>query len=152
MQSRDEFGIGSWFWLAPLIGYNVGMATVLALAELCIATGVLFSAFKRFRGQGIGWWIALGFAAILGGSIGIWLGFRFSYHLDPRVLVHGFPVPEAFYVLEHYTDGTQQWVDFITPTPTLIATANAFFVLSIAIAAITITHFFVLRWRRQSVA
>jgi hypothetical protein len=127
------------------------MAPILALAELCTAAGVMYYAFKRFKDQSIGWWIALGLTSIAGGGIGIWLG-GFSYHLDPRVLVHGFPVPGAFHVLEYYEDGTQQWVDFVCPAPTLIAAANAIFIFSAAIAAMTIANVLALRWRRQPAA
>lgn len=126
------------------------MAPLFALAELGIAACVVFFTCKSFSARKVTrkWWIVLGSTAIVAGLAGAWFGFFFSYQLSSRVVVYGFPVPEAFHALETYDDGTQQWVDFITPAPFPVAVANACLLLSIPVALVWLAHFFVSRFRR----
>jgi hypothetical protein len=118
------------------------MAPVFALAEIGIAACVVFFACKSFRERGVagGWWLILGSTALVAGVVGAWFGFNFSYQPSSRVVVYSFPVPGAFHVLETYDDGTQQWVDFVTPAPLLVAVANACLLLSIPVAWVWLAH------------
>jgi hypothetical protein len=55
---------------------------------------------------------------------GVYFGFFFSYRCSPKVVIHGFPVPYAFLVLESFIDRTEGWVDYVTPLPWLFAATN----------------------------
>lgn len=61
---------------------------------------------------------------LVGAGIGIYLTFFFSYQVHPDAEVHSFLFPLAFLVLERYDDGTERWVDFVTPMPMLVASSN----------------------------
>lgn len=78
---------------------------------------------------------------LTGACVGFYFGFFFDYLAAPTVRVYSFPVPAGFHVLESYADGTQQWIDFITPMPLLFAGSNVLifgfaFVLPLSIACL----------------
>jgi hypothetical protein len=59
-----------------------------------------------------------------GAAAGVSFGFFFSYRCSPNVVLHGFPIPHAFFVLEPVIDGKHGWVDYITPLPWMFAATN----------------------------
>jgi hypothetical protein len=67
------------------------------------------------------WWIGLAVAG--GAGLGIWSGFFLEYQILPTLRVIGFPVPAAFFHLEG-PPGQEQWIDFVTPDPLLVAGSN----------------------------
>ena len=95
----------------------------LAIAALGWAAFSAHASLQR-RGASRRWFVAYFALMLTGGCLGVYFGFFFDYLAAPTVRVYSFPVPAAFHVLESYDDGTQQWVDFITPTPILFAGSN----------------------------
>ena len=114
----------------------------MAIVELVGAGAVAWFVIRSFWHQGVGkvWWIALIFAAVIGGGIGKWLGCDFSYQPTSGLVVYSFPVPGGFYVLETYANGKQAWVDFITPAPNLVAIADACFWLGVSLGLVWLAH------------
>lgn len=100
------------------------MVMVLIPAALFVLLLVNLAVIRGFRQRdSIVSWVALSAGWLVGGSIGVWSGFFFSYLADPCVRVYGAPVPAAFLVLELH-DGQEQWVDYLMPAPALFAGSN----------------------------
>ena len=102
------------------------MATFFALSEIAIALMIVYAACNSLRNRGdpaFGW-LALGVSMIVGVVLGVWFAFFFDYQSAPGCRVYSFPVPGGFHILEANGDGVQQWVDFVTPAPLLVAVAN----------------------------
>ena len=95
----------------------------LGIAALGWAAFAAHRSLQR-RGASHGWFVAFFGLMAVGACVGIYFGFFFDYLAAPTVRVYSFPVPAAFHVLESYDDGTQRWVDFITPSPILFAGSN----------------------------
>ena len=70
------------------------------------------------------WFAAFFVLLTMGVALGVYFGFYFNYLASPTLRVYAFPVPAAVLVLETYDDGTQSWVEFITPAPILFAGSN----------------------------
>ena len=102
----------------------------MAILIISLAIGTLgWAAFAAYmslqkRGATRSWFVAFFSLLIAGAGIGVYFGFFFSYLAAPTVRIYSFPVPAAFHVLESYGNGTQQWVDFVTPSPILFAGSN----------------------------
>lgn len=94
-----------------------------AIAAFGWAAFVAYGSLQR-RSAPRGWFAAFFALMAVGDCIGVYFGFFFFYLAAPTVRVYSFPIPAAFHVLESYDDGTQQWVDFITPVPILFAGSN----------------------------
>jgi hypothetical protein len=84
-----------------------------------VATVRLF----RQREAGVGWWVALSSAWLVGAALGVWGGFFFEYQPSPHLRVFGAPVPAGVFHWEG-PPGEEQWVDFVTPEPLLFAGSN----------------------------
>ncbi len=102
------------------------MAPVFSFVLLCVVgwLGFLTTRSLARRKAAWAWFVALGVCLVAGILLGIWFGFFFEYHLADDVRVASFPVPGAFFVLERYEDGEQQWVDFIVPATWFVAFSN----------------------------
>jgi hypothetical protein len=94
----------------------------IVIALLAWANVAIVRLLHRRHG-GLVWWVALSIAWLAGAALGVWGGFFFEYQPSPRLRVFGAPVPAAFFHWEG-PPGEEQWVDFITPVPLLIAGSN----------------------------
>lgn len=123
------------------------MAIPAALVEAVIAVFAVVAVCLSFQAKRVppAWWILLGLSGVFGGTAGFWIALNFSYEPSPGFVVYSFPVPGGFLVLETYDDRTQQWVDFITPLPFLVAMANASLLLSIPVGFVWLAHCLVSR-------
>lgn len=92
-----------------------------ALFVLVLINRAIVQDFSRRCNSAL--WLALYTGWCVGGVVGVWSGFFFSYLINPRVRVYGAPVPGAFHILEQH-NGQEQWVDYITPSPVLFAGSN----------------------------
>jgi hypothetical protein len=103
------------------------MAPIFSFVLLCVVGWLDFLSIRSLarRKAARAWFVVLGLCLALGMLLGFWPGFYFEYHLTEEVRVAGFPVPGAFFVLESYEDGSQQWVDFIVPATWFVALSNA---------------------------
>lgn len=123
------------------------MAPLFSLAEMAIAWFVGMGVLHHFRATPptAGWWWVLGVVAIASSIAGSWLGFAFSYHVAPEVIVHGWPVPIVIQALETSHDGSQQWVDFITPAPIWAAVGNTALLFCLPVGMVSLVHWCVSR-------
>jgi hypothetical protein len=85
----------------------------------------------RRRGAGRHWWCALAIAWSAGAGSGVWSGCFFEYQPTPELRVLSAPVPTAFFHWEGPL-GEEQWVDYITPVPELIAGSDIAFIALLA--------------------
>jgi hypothetical protein len=97
------------------------MVLILVLGLLGYANVAIVRSFRR---AGRRWWTALAVAWMAGIGAGVWGTFCFDYWLSPRDHVYGAPILVAVLRWEG-PPRHEQWVDYVTPAPFLVAGANA---------------------------
>ncbi len=123
------------------------MAPLLALVEFVVSVTVVVLVLQSLYARKLsaaGWMYAT-IIAVFGVILGVCLGFYFSYNPAPEVTLYSFPIPAGWKVLETYKDGSEQWVDFITPVPLMVAAANTCLIFSISIVVVWLSHWLVTR-------
>jgi hypothetical protein len=105
------------------MGAKVGPLLILGIIVLLAWANVAILRRFRSRTADWGWWAAIFTSWAVGTIIGVWGGFFFEYQASSRPRISGAPVPAAFFHLEG-PPGNQQWIDFITPAPLLLAGVN----------------------------
>ena len=84
-------------------------------------------------------WFATFYSLLMIGLVvGGYFGFYFDYMVASKVRVISFPVPSMFYVLESHEDGTQRWVDFVTPMPLVFAGSNVIIFACVSVLPISL--------------
>jgi hypothetical protein len=92
------------------------------IAVLAFANRAIVRQFLARR-AGMGWWLVLIGAWLVGARVSVWSTFSFEYQLSPTTRVLGAPMPVAALHLEG-RPGEEQWADYIMPNMALDAGFN----------------------------
>jgi hypothetical protein len=102
------------------------MGFLIVIVLFALSSWGVFATFLRLRRTHASraWWFAFALLVVVGLVAGCWLAFSFEYQVSPRIRYASFPIPLAFFHLEH-----GQWIDFVTPAyvmyPGLVANVTA---------------------------
>ena len=120
------------------------LVVTVVIIVLVYANAFIIHRFQARR-AGRGWWVAMAVAWSVGAATGVWSGFYFEYRPLPELRVFGAPIPHAFFHWEGPL-GEEQWVDFITPAPQLLAGSNVVILALLAACPVGLTF----RFRRRA--
>lgn len=95
-------------------------------------------AFLRQQ-AGMGWWVSLAIAWLVGAAAGFWSGVYYEYQPSPTLRVFGAPVPHAYFHLEG-PPGEEKWMDYITEAPVFFAGSNVFIMAVVAACPIGLIY------------
>ncbi len=101
----------------------MGCLLILMLAGAMIAANWATLYALQRRRAGLGWWIALCGAWILGAAVGV-IGTFHEFQPSPKLRVVGRPMPVVIFQLEG-PPGQEQWIDFVSPLGPLVIGVNA---------------------------